>query len=146
MKLKKSHFGKPPLTECALRHPPCQSELAETPSEPAIHHEGNATSQRIISEEARNTYSEGAVHPRTDIVGRCPPETSSAKQDAGNGGRAGAKISEGYRSGVPELYCVFASKTLQCEGPSEGCLCCERPLRAISVRPLLPKETSFVFP
>ena len=26
---KKSHFGKPPLTECALRRPPCQSELAE---------------------------------------------------------------------------------------------------------------------
>ena len=42
---------------------------AETPSEPAIHPEGNATSQRIISEEARNTYSEGAVHPRTDIGG-----------------------------------------------------------------------------
>ena len=42
VKLKKSHFGKPPLTECALRHPPCQSELAETPSEPAIHPEGNA--------------------------------------------------------------------------------------------------------
>ena len=41
MKLKKSHFGKPPLTECALRHPPCQSELAEL-REPAIHPEGNA--------------------------------------------------------------------------------------------------------
>ena len=27
--LKKSHFGKPSLTECTLRHPPCQSELAE---------------------------------------------------------------------------------------------------------------------
>ena len=52
-------------------------------------------------------------------------------------------MSKGHRSEVPELYCVFASKTLQCEGPSEGCLCCERPLRAISVRPLLPKETSF---
>ena len=29
VELKKSHFGKPPLTECALRYPPCQSELAE---------------------------------------------------------------------------------------------------------------------
>ena len=29
VKLKKSHFGKPPLTECVLRPPPCQSELAE---------------------------------------------------------------------------------------------------------------------
>ena len=29
VELKKSHFGKPPLTECALRHPPCQSELAD---------------------------------------------------------------------------------------------------------------------
>ena len=29
VELKKSHFGKPPLTECVLRHPPCQSELAE---------------------------------------------------------------------------------------------------------------------
>lgn len=29
VKLKKSHFGKPPLTECALCSPPCQSELAE---------------------------------------------------------------------------------------------------------------------
>ena len=27
--LKKPHFGKPSLTECTLRHPPCQSELAE---------------------------------------------------------------------------------------------------------------------
>ena len=49
VRLKKSHFGKPPLTECVLRHPPCQSELAEAsttfcgPScEPAIHPEGNA--------------------------------------------------------------------------------------------------------
>ena len=29
VRLKKAHFGKPPLTECVLRHPPCQSELAE---------------------------------------------------------------------------------------------------------------------
>ena len=29
VRLKKSHFGKPPLTECVLRPPPCQSELAE---------------------------------------------------------------------------------------------------------------------
>ena len=49
VRLKKAHFGKPPLTECVLRHPPCQSELAEAsttfcgPScEPAIHPEGNA--------------------------------------------------------------------------------------------------------
>ena len=49
MRLKKAHFGKPPLTECVLRHPPCQSELAEAPTtfcgpscEPAIHPEGNA--------------------------------------------------------------------------------------------------------
>ena len=32
VKLKKTHFGKPPLTECALRPPPCQSELAEAPT------------------------------------------------------------------------------------------------------------------
>ena len=32
VRLKKSHFGKPPLTECALRPPPCQSELAEAPT------------------------------------------------------------------------------------------------------------------
>ena len=32
VRLKKSHFGKPPLTECVLRHPPCQSELAEAPT------------------------------------------------------------------------------------------------------------------
>ena len=30
-------------------------------------------------------------------------------------------MSKGHRSEVPELYCVFASKTLRCEGPSEGC-------------------------
>ena len=29
VELPKSHFGKPSLTECALRRPPCQSELAE---------------------------------------------------------------------------------------------------------------------
>ena len=29
VELKKSHFGKQSLIECALRHPPCQSELAE---------------------------------------------------------------------------------------------------------------------
>ena len=29
VELKKSHFGKSPLTECTLRYPPCQSELAE---------------------------------------------------------------------------------------------------------------------
>ena len=29
VELKKSHFGKPPLTECALHYPSCQSELAE---------------------------------------------------------------------------------------------------------------------
>ena len=29
VELPKSHFGKPPLTECALRRPPCQSDLAE---------------------------------------------------------------------------------------------------------------------
>ena len=28
---KKSHFGKTPLTECTLRRPPCQSELADAP-------------------------------------------------------------------------------------------------------------------
>ena len=50
-----------------------------------------------------------------NIVGRCPPATSSAKQDAGNGGKARPRG-------------VFAG---------------ERPLRAISVRPLLPEETSF---
>ena len=50
-----------------------------------------------------------------NIVDRCPPETSSAKQDAGNGGRVRPR----------------------------GVFCCERPLRAISVRPLLPEETSF---
>ena len=32
VELKKSHFGKPPLTECVLRHTPCQSELAEAPT------------------------------------------------------------------------------------------------------------------
>ena len=32
VELKKSHLGKPPLTECVLRHPPCQSELAEAPT------------------------------------------------------------------------------------------------------------------
>ena len=26
-------------------------------------------------------------------------------------------MSKGHRSEVPELYCVFASKTLRCEGP-----------------------------
>ena len=62
VKLKKSHFGKPPLTECALRHPPCQSELAETPSEPAIHPEDKVASQNDNSREARNTYSEGAAY------------------------------------------------------------------------------------
>ena len=31
VELKKSHFGKQSLTECALRRPPCQSELAEGP-------------------------------------------------------------------------------------------------------------------
>ncbi len=29
VELKKSHFDKTPLTECALCSPPCQSELAE---------------------------------------------------------------------------------------------------------------------
>ena len=29
VELTKSHFGKPPLTESALLHQPCQSELAE---------------------------------------------------------------------------------------------------------------------
>ena len=29
VKLKKSHFGKESLIECALRRPPCQSEFAE---------------------------------------------------------------------------------------------------------------------
>ena len=29
VELKKSHFGKQSLTECTLRRPPCQSELAE---------------------------------------------------------------------------------------------------------------------
>ena len=29
-------------------------------------------------------------------------------------------MSKGHRSEVPELYCVFASKTLQWDGPSEG--------------------------
>ena len=32
VRLKKSHFGKQSFTECALRHPPCQSELAEAPT------------------------------------------------------------------------------------------------------------------
>ena len=31
-------------------------------------------------------------------------------------------MSKGHRSEVPELYCVFASKTLQRKAPSEGCL------------------------
>ena len=30
-------------------------------------------------------------------------------------------MSKGHRSEVPELYCVFASKTLQWDDPSEGC-------------------------
>ena len=67
----------PEMIQVALRHPPCQSELANL-REPAVHPEVNAASLVIISREARNTYSEGAVRPRTDIVGRCPPETSSA--------------------------------------------------------------------
>ena len=53
MRLKKSHFGKPPLAECVLRHPTCQSELAEL-SESAIHPEGNAIHGLVegtISEE-----------------------------------------------------------------------------------------------
>ena len=32
VKLIKSHFGKQSLTECPLRCPPCQSELAEVPT------------------------------------------------------------------------------------------------------------------
>ena len=32
-------------------------------------------------------------------------------------------MSKGHRSEVPELYCVFASKTLQRKAPFEGCLC-----------------------
>ena len=32
VELKKSHFGKQSFTECALRRPPCQSELAEAPT------------------------------------------------------------------------------------------------------------------
>ena len=40
VELKKSHFGKQSFTECALRHPPCQSEFAEL-REPAIHPKGN---------------------------------------------------------------------------------------------------------
>ena len=90
VKLKKSHFGKPPLTECALRPPPCQSELAELPQhfaeptspqvkpkqpddrlpeqgclilrEQAIHPEDKVASQNDNSREARNTYSEGAAY------------------------------------------------------------------------------------
>ena len=69
VRLKKAHFGKPPLTECVLRHPPCQSELAEAsttfcgPScEQAIHPEGKVASQNDNSREARNTYSEGAAY------------------------------------------------------------------------------------
>ena len=46
--------------------------------EQAIHPKGKVASQNDNSREARNTYSEGAVRPRTAIVGRCPPETSSA--------------------------------------------------------------------
>ena len=52
--------------------------LTRIHSEPAIHPEGKLASQNDNSREARNTYSEGAVRPRTAIVGRCPPETSSA--------------------------------------------------------------------
>ena len=48
VKLKKSHFGKPPLTECALRPPPSKvnwrssHNILRTFREPAIHPEGNA--------------------------------------------------------------------------------------------------------
>ena len=52
--------------------------LTRTLSAPAIHPEDKVASQNDNSREARNTYSEGAVRPRTAIVGRCPPETSSA--------------------------------------------------------------------
>ena len=61
VRLKKAHFGKPPLTECALRPPPCQSELAETPSERAIHPEGNA----IFGYDGGNHFARnGKVRPR----------------------------------------------------------------------------------
>ena len=58
--LKKSHFGKPPLTECALRPPPCQSELAELRErqKPATKSNNDAGPPR-----AGNT-PRGQCHPR----------------------------------------------------------------------------------
>ena len=35
-------------------------------------------------------------------------------------------MSKGHRSEVPELYCVFASKTLQRKVRPKGVFCCER--------------------
>ena len=59
VELKKSHFGKEPRLECAPSHIACQREFAEAPRV------GNTPeeyySQRCISEEARNTYSELAI-------------------------------------------------------------------------------------
>ena len=60
VELKKSHFGKPPLTECVLRPPPCQSELAELRErqKPATKSNNDAGPPR-----AGNT-PRGQCHPR----------------------------------------------------------------------------------
>ena len=60
VRLKKAHFGKPPLIECTLRHPPCQSELAELRErqKPATKSNNDAGPPR-----AGNT-PRGQCHPR----------------------------------------------------------------------------------
>ena len=53
VRLKKSHFGKPPLTECVLRHPPCQSELAEAPTTFCRTHESPSKTKATGRSSAR---------------------------------------------------------------------------------------------
>ena len=52
------HFGKPPLTECALRPPPCQSELAELRRATKACHE---VEKHLLIEGAVETLPEGVL-------------------------------------------------------------------------------------
>ena len=63
VELKKSHFGKESLIECALRRPPCQSEFAEL-REP-----------RTISDNLVNSFHQLNLifgqHRISDVIFRC---------------------------------------------------------------------------
>lgn len=129
-------------------------------SEPAIHPEDNATNQVIILKEreihtARGPLTLGAPAPLSPLtwlpLAAFSPFHILLPQNTRHGRRTDVRFSvqrnlwEGRSEDVcktskrsSRAVCVFASKTLQWKGPSEGCVCGERQPLQECFRPANP--------